>query len=67
MREETKAPSRVTTARPPQLPAIVVTPHSQPGIRSKARLFENDNKAKQEKLDTENPNKLLTIEFYIFD
>ena len=37
-----------TTARPPQLPAIVVTPHSQPGIRSKARLFENDNKAPEE-------------------
>ena len=47
-REKTKPPSRVTTARPPQLPAIVVTPHSQPGIRSKARLFENDNKPAEE-------------------
>ena len=48
-REETRRPtSRVTTARPPQLPAIVVTPHSQPGIRSKARLFENDNKPAEE-------------------
>ena len=51
-REKTKPPpssrDRVTTARPPQLPAIVVTPHSQPGIRSKARLFENDNKPAEE-------------------
>ena len=47
-REEPSPPSRVTTARPPQLPAIVVTPHSQPGIRSKARLFESDNKPAEE-------------------
>ena len=51
-REKTTPPpssrDRVTTARPPQLPAIVVTPHSQPGIRSKARLFENDNKPAEE-------------------
>ena len=42
------ASSFPTTPRPPQLPAIIVTPHSEPGIRSKARLFENDIKVAEE-------------------
>ena len=46
--DEIRTSSLTSTARPPPLSAIIVTPHSEPGIRSKARLFENDIRLEQE-------------------
>ena len=54
----------LTTPRPVLPPAIIVTPHSEPGIRSKARLFENDIRVAQKEEKKEEEEKDFYDEYY---